>query len=287
MIAARGQGIITSIVLQSGDLDEIDWEWVGGKDNEVQSNYFGKGDLSSYDRGAFHSVSDPFATSHTYTIEWTSKKIDWSIDGQVVRTLKYEDAKGGSRFPQTPMEIKLGTWVAGLPDAEPGTIDWGGGYTDFSQAPFNAWYRSVSVVDYAGGDSATEESIKEYVYSDNSGSWESIDVIRGDGSTGGDDDDDADLTTSIHHSSTNQASTTISATSIASTSTGVSSLVSQPSVTSTSHTAPISTDSGNSSTTSGEPTEPTGPPSSGALVNVASLLNIAFAGLGLLVIRGL
>lgn len=42
MKAAPGQGIVSSIVLQSDDLDEVDWEWIGGVDAKVQMNYFGK-----------------------------------------------------------------------------------------------------------------------------------------------------------------------------------------------------------------------------------------------------
>jgi len=42
MKAAPGQGIVSSIVLQSDNLDEVDWEWIGGVDPKVQMNYFGK-----------------------------------------------------------------------------------------------------------------------------------------------------------------------------------------------------------------------------------------------------
>ena len=42
MKAAPGVGIISSIVLQSDNLDEVDWEWIGGVDSRVQQNYFGK-----------------------------------------------------------------------------------------------------------------------------------------------------------------------------------------------------------------------------------------------------
>lgn len=48
MTAAKGQGIISSIVLQSQDLDEVDWEWIGGQEGKVQMNY----------------VSPPTRTSH-------------------------------------------------------------------------------------------------------------------------------------------------------------------------------------------------------------------------------
>jgi hypothetical protein len=175
--AAPGVGIVTSAVLQSDDLDEIDWEWLGGDNTQVQSNYFSKGDTTTYDRGAFHPVENPVGKFHVYSIEWTPAAVQWIIDGTVVRTLTYEDAKGGSSFPQTPMQIKLGTWVAGRPDAAPGTITWAGGLADFSQAPFVGYYKSISIVDYAGGDAPTTKSVREYIYGDQSGTHQSIQVV--------------------------------------------------------------------------------------------------------------
>lgn len=174
--AAPGVGIVTSAVLQSDDLDEIDWEWLGGDNAQVQTNYFSKGDTSTYDRGAFHPVVNPTGQFHVYSIEWTSKAVVWSIDGTAVRTLTYEAAKGGSGFPQTPMQIKLGTWVAGRPDAAPGTVTWAGGMADFSQAPFNGYYKSIAITDYAGADAPCTKSVTQYVYGDRSGSWQSIQV---------------------------------------------------------------------------------------------------------------
>lgn len=182
--AADGQGIVTSAVLQSDDLDEIDWEWVGGDNAQVQTNYFSKGDTTTYDRGAYHPVSNPLESFHKYSVDWTSTAVNWLIDDKVVRTLTAADAKGGEAFPQTPMQVKLGTWVAGGKDSAKGTVEWAGGYTDFKQAPFNAYYKSITIVDYAGGDSPCKDgSVEEYVYGDNSGSWESIVVKKGDGSS--------------------------------------------------------------------------------------------------------
>ncbi|OHF00265.1 ice nucleation protein [Colletotrichum orchidophilum] len=180
--ASPGQGIVTSVVLQSDDLDEIDWEWVGGDNTQVQTNYFGKGDTSTYDRGAYHTVSNPLNEYHTYTIDWTQDSVQWLIDGALVRELKYADAKGGAMFPQTPMEVKIGTWVAGRKDGAKGTVEWAGGYTDFSKAPFNAYYKSITITDYQGNKGA--KGAKEYVYGDRSGSWESI-VVK---TEGGSDD---------------------------------------------------------------------------------------------------
>ncbi|ROV88496.1 hypothetical protein VSDG_09315 [Cytospora chrysosperma] len=172
--ASMGVGIVTSFVLQSDDLDEIDWEWLGGDNTQVQTNYFGKGNTTTYDRGGFSGVGSPVDTFHTYTIDWTAEELNWIIDGTVVRTLKYADANGGQSYPQTPMQIKLGTWVAGRKDAAVGTVQWAGGYTDFSQAPFKGYYKSVTVQDYMGG----ETGAKQYVWGDRTGSYESIKVEK-------------------------------------------------------------------------------------------------------------
>ncbi|KJK81824.1 hypothetical protein H634G_03087 [Metarhizium anisopliae BRIP 53293] len=178
--AAPGAGIITSAVLQSDDLDEIDWEFVGSDNAQVQTNYFSKGDTTTYDRGKYHPIGNPTGSFHTYTVEWTSKQVNWMIDGQSVRVL--DAATVGDKFPQTPMQIKLGTWCAGGKNSPEGTRQWAGGFTDFSKAPFNAYYKSISIVDYAGKDSPANGGIKEYIYGDRSGSWESIKVIKGDSS---------------------------------------------------------------------------------------------------------
>ncbi|KAH7227196.1 concanavalin A-like lectin/glucanase domain-containing protein [Fusarium redolens] len=174
--AAPGQGIVTAIVLQSDTLDEIDWEWLGGDATQVQSNYFSKGDTTTYDRGDFHDVTEPLTTFHTYSIEWNKNVVQWIIDGNVIRTPKAADAKG---FPQSPMQIKLGTWCAGGSQTEQGTVEWAGGLTDLSKAPFNAYYKSVTIVDYAGGDGPVPKSVNEYVYGDNWGSADSIKVKYG------------------------------------------------------------------------------------------------------------
>ncbi|KAK9440711.1 glycoside hydrolase family 16 protein [Metarhizium brunneum] len=180
MQAAPGAGIITSAVLQSDDLDEIDWEFVGSDNAQVQTNYFSKGDTTTYDRGKYHPIGNPTGSFHTYTVEWTSKQVNWMIDGQSVRVL--DAATVGAKFPQTPMQIKLGTWCAGGKNSPEGTRQWAGGFTDFSKAPFDAYYKSISIVDYAGKDSPANGGIKEYIYGDKSGSWESIKVVKGDSS---------------------------------------------------------------------------------------------------------
>ncbi|RDA86675.1 hypothetical protein CP532_5045, partial [Ophiocordyceps camponoti-leonardi (nom. inval.)] len=177
--AAPGKGIVTSVVLQSDDLDEIDWEWIGSQNQEVQTNYFGKGNTDSYDRGRKHPIADTTSRFHTYKIRWTQSSVVWSINGQPVRTLTFQEAKGGNAFPQTPMQVKLGTWVAGGAKSSPGTVEWADGKADFSKGPFVGYYRRVTITDFAGKDGPANGGVKEYVYSDHSGSFKSIDVKMG------------------------------------------------------------------------------------------------------------
>jgi len=145
MQASPGTGIVSSIVLESDDLDEIDWEWLGGNDTSVETNYFGKGNTSSYDRAYYYAVDSPTTEMHTYTIDWTKDAVKWSIDGQVVRTLEYSDANGGVDFPQTPLRVKLGNWCGGCSAAGEGTVEWAGGNTTFEDAPYLMYVESVKV----------------------------------------------------------------------------------------------------------------------------------------------
>lgn len=145
MQTAPGTGIVSSIVLESSDLDEIDWEATGGNTTSIQTDYFGKGNTTAYNRATYVDVTSPQTTSHTYSIEWTASSIVWSIDGGEVRTLAYGDADSGSNFPQTPLAVKLGNWDGGASTEAEGTIEWAGGLTDFADAPFVMYIQSVTV----------------------------------------------------------------------------------------------------------------------------------------------
>jgi len=170
MKAAPGAGIVSSLVLQSDCLDEIDFEWIGSDAAQVQTNYFGKGQTGDYNRGQFNPAPNNQAGLITYTIDWTADRIVWSVGGTQVRTLAYNDAAAG-QYPQTPMQVKFGAWSGGDPSNAPGTIQWAGGPTDYSKGPFSMLVRSVAITDYSTG--------KEYRYGDHSGTWQSIVAVSG------------------------------------------------------------------------------------------------------------
>lgn len=187
--AAPGTGIVSSAVLQSDDLDEIDWEWLGGDDNQVQSNYFGQGKTLSYNRGAFHSAPGNHDGFKTYTIDWTADQIVWSIDGQSVRALSSSTASQYP-YPQTPMMVKVGAWCGGCPSNAPGTIrksmprilsrasdtdpldvEWAGGAANIPSGGSSMQVKSISVTDYSTGS--------QYKYTGTDGTWQSITAVGG------------------------------------------------------------------------------------------------------------
>lgn len=186
MKAAPGAGIVSSLVLESDTLDEIDIEWLGADPDEIQTNYFGKGQTTTYNRGQFHEVKGTQSEWITYTIDWTQDRIVWLAGGTVVRTLKYDEAEE-NQYPQTPMQVKFGAWAGGDPNHNAaGTVKWARGPTDYSQGPFSMLVKSVIITDYSTG--------KEYKYSDNSGSWGSIVAVDGDVNGNFDNDDAVTVT---------------------------------------------------------------------------------------------
>lgn len=251
--ASVGTGVVTSFVLQSDDLDEIDWEWLGGDTTQVQTNYFSKGDTTTYDRGGYSSVANPQSQMHKYTIDWTADALNWLIDDVVVRTLTYDDAKGGTTYPQTPMQIKLGTWVAGGADSPEGTVEWAGGYTDFSQAPFIGYYQKISITDYANG----AKNAVSYSYDGTSGTYESIKIVTGDGSTASETSSSSSSSSSSKSSVSSSTSGSSAGSSSASATPTTFSVV--PSSTSASNSAStgasgtITSDSTDTPTTTGSP----------------------------------
>ncbi|KAF0641437.1 hypothetical protein FPSE5266_02218 [Fusarium pseudograminearum] len=191
--AAPGQGIVSSIVFLSDVLDEIDWEFLGGRPNEAQSNWYAKSSSDNTQSLTF-PVDNAQADFHNYTVHWTQESIEWYIDSTKVRTLAYPS--GGVNYPQTPMRIKLGIWAGGdTKQNEEGTIEWAGGPTDFSKAPFTMTVQKVMVQNLNPSDS--------YSYGDQTGSYKSIKFDKKDnGSDDEDKDEDKDDTESTSASAT-------------------------------------------------------------------------------------
>lgn len=168
MKCASGTGIVSSVVLESDTLDEIDMEFLGVENEQLQTMYFGKGERTS-DAEVIVTTPNNQADFVTYTVDWSANRIIWSVAGSQVRVLEFNDANG--YYPQTPMRLKFGVWAGGDPSNAAGTISWAGGATDYSAGPFSMTVQSVAVTDYSTGS--------QYKYGNQNGTWQSIESVGG------------------------------------------------------------------------------------------------------------
>ncbi|EME78213.1 glycoside hydrolase family 16 protein, partial [Pseudocercospora fijiensis CIRAD86] len=166
--AAKGTGIISTMILLSDDLDEVDWEIKGGNTTTVSNNYYGWGNVSQYN-SEYPTIDTPAMDDyHNYTIDWTQERIQYIINGNVVRTVGYQEP---GEYPQTPSRVQFGVWCGGCSKAK-GTVEWAGGKTDFDEAPFTMTVKSIRIT-----DGTTNSSV--YSYGDHTGSYQSIKVTDG------------------------------------------------------------------------------------------------------------
>lgn len=180
MQVAPGTSIISSSVLMSDDEDEIDWEFSGNNFGDItssgkgQTNYFGKGITGDYDRATVFNVANPQHEFHTYTLDWTSTQLTWSIDGIVIRTLLEANSDDSThQYPQTPSRLQLGLWDGGDASESSGTIKWAGGLTNLTELeehPVTMYVKSVSITNY--------NPAYGYNYTDKSGRWQSIELLK-------------------------------------------------------------------------------------------------------------
>jgi beta-glucanase (GH16 family) len=166
------------------------------------------------------TVSTPEETFHTYSIDWTSERIEWLLDDEVVRTLEYADALGGANYPQTPMRIRIGIWAGGDPDNSEGTIEWAGGETDYTAGPFSMYVESVDIINYNPASS--------YKYTDKTGAYTSIKASNATMSTNLSTSNSSSIVASSKSSSSSRASS--SSVELSSTATSTSATASSASV---------------------------------------------------------
>ncbi|CDR37637.1 CYFA0S01e13850g1_1 [Cyberlindnera fabianii] len=130
---SRGNGVISAFILFSNAQDEIDWEFVGYNLTAAESNYYYQAVLN-YTNVETIGTTDTFANYHTYEVDWKEDELKWSLDGEVVRTIKKEetwnDTTESYHYPQTPSRVQFSLWPAGDSNSI-GTMEWAGGQVDW------------------------------------------------------------------------------------------------------------------------------------------------------------
>ncbi|CAD6201643.1 unnamed protein product [Miscanthus lutarioriparius] len=129
----------------SKDQDEIDFEFLGHDKRAVQTNYHVNGDGG---REQIHVL--PFDSSdgfHHYAITWDAARIEWRVDGELVRR---EERREGEPWPEKPMYLYASVWDASyIADGA-----WTGTYHG-RDAPYVCSYKDVRVP--TGKDLVEEE----------------------------------------------------------------------------------------------------------------------------------
>ncbi|KAG0744759.1 hypothetical protein G6F16_000507 [Rhizopus arrhizus] len=131
--SAKTGGAVTAIILIADDKDEIDFELLGEGNKEaedVQSNYFWGKRIVYGENGASHKVEGGLISEvfHTYTVDWNFERIQWLVDGKVVRTKTRSETKG--EYPSSPARVQIGLWDG---SSASGTAQWAHGPISWNQ----------------------------------------------------------------------------------------------------------------------------------------------------------
>ncbi|CAD6265824.1 unnamed protein product [Miscanthus lutarioriparius] len=91
---------------------------------------------------------DPTKDFYTYSVEWTPKNIIFLIDGTAIRVYKHEPSRGGTFPTQRHMRRDGSLWYADDWATQGGRVK-----TDWTHAPFYAYYRNLRVTPCAPSSS--------------------------------------------------------------------------------------------------------------------------------------
>ncbi|RKP36482.1 glycosyl hydrolases family 16-domain-containing protein [Dimargaris cristalligena] len=125
--AGDKNGMVTAFIMMGwtpGQVDELDFEWVGRDLSQVQSMLFVNGQRDGPDA---HEIDYPVpggdasADYYLYAIEFTANFVKWSVNGDVFRTVVRKD---GQPFPAHADHLQFGVWDGSHQMYWAGVMEW-------------------------------------------------------------------------------------------------------------------------------------------------------------------
>ncbi|CAL1375840.1 unnamed protein product [Linum trigynum] len=156
LVAGNSAGTVTAYYLssQGPTHDEIDFEFLGNLSGDpyiLHTNVFtqGKGNREQQ----FYLWFDPTRNFHTYSIVWKAEHIIFLVDNIPIRVFKNAESLGVP-FPKSqPMRIYSSLWNADDWATRGGLVK-----TDWSKAPFTAYYRNFQATHLSSSPSSSSFS---------------------------------------------------------------------------------------------------------------------------------
>ncbi|KAK7319002.1 hypothetical protein RJT34_03711 [Clitoria ternatea] len=160
LVAGNSAGTVTAYYLssQGPTHDEIDFEFLGNLSGDpyiLHTNIFtqGKGNREQQ----FYLWFDPTRNFHTYSIIWKPQHIIFLVDNIPIRVFKNAESLGVPFPKNQPMRIYSSLWSADDWATRGGLVK-----TDWSKAPFTAYYRNFKATQLSSSKSSITNSGAEW-----------------------------------------------------------------------------------------------------------------------------